>query len=67
LRGPTASSLAVAKPPRLVQKYGLAEPAAEFDFGQLQDHPEGHSPHWREVMRIVQKIIARWSAATSCG
>jgi hypothetical protein len=30
---------------RLVQKYGLAERAAEFVYGRLRDHPEGYSRH----------------------
>jgi hypothetical protein len=42
---------------RLVQEYGLAERAAEFAYGRLQDHPEGDSrhEHWRYVMAISQK------------
>ena len=46
---------------RLVQEYGLAERAAEFVYGRLQDHPEGDSrhEHWREVMAIVQKTRQR--------
>jgi hypothetical protein len=46
---------------RLVQEYGLAERAAEFVYGRLQDHPEGDSwhEHWREVMEIVQKTRQR--------
>ena len=46
---------------RLVQEYGLAERAAEFVYGRLQDHPEGDSrhEHWREVMAIVQKTRRR--------
>jgi hypothetical protein len=46
---------------RLVQEYGLAERAAEFVYGRLQDHPEGDSRHepWREVMAIVQKTRQR--------
>jgi hypothetical protein len=46
---------------RLVQEYGLAERAAEFVHGRLQDHPEGDSrhEHWREVMEIVQKTRRR--------
>ena len=45
----------------LVQEYGLAERAAEFVYGRLQDHPEGDSrhEHWREVMEIVQKTRRR--------
>jgi hypothetical protein len=46
---------------RLVQEYGLAERAAEFVPGRLQEHPEGDSrhEHWREVMKIVQKTRQR--------
>jgi len=46
---------------RLVQEYGLAERAAEFVHGRLQEHPEGDSrhEHWREVMEIVQKTRRR--------
>jgi hypothetical protein len=46
---------------RLVQEYGLAERAAEFVYGRLQDHAEGDSrhEHWREVMAIVQKTRRR--------
>jgi len=46
---------------RLVQEYGLAERAAEFVHGRLQDHPEGDSrhEHWREVMAIIQKTRQR--------
>ena len=46
---------------RLGQEYGLAERAAEFVHGRLQDHPEGDSRHghWREVMEIVQKTRRR--------
>ena len=46
---------------RLVQEHGLAERAAEFVYGRLQDHPEGDSrhEHWREVMAIVQKTRRR--------
>jgi hypothetical protein len=46
---------------RLVQKYGLAERAAEFVHGRLQEHPEGDSrhEHWREVMKAVQKTRRR--------
>jgi hypothetical protein len=46
---------------RLVQAYGLAERAAEFVHGRLQDHPEGDSrhEHWREVMRHIQKARRR--------
>ena len=46
---------------RLVQEYGLAERAAEFVHGRLQDHPEGDSrhEHWREVMEIVQRSRRR--------
>ena len=46
---------------RLVQEYGLAERAAEFVYGRLQDHPDGDSrhEHWREVMAIVQKTRRR--------
>jgi len=46
---------------RLVQEYGLAERAAEFVHGRLQDHPEGDSrhEHWREVMEIVQRTRQR--------
>jgi hypothetical protein len=46
---------------RLVREYGLAERAAEFVYGRLQDHPEGDSrhEHWREVMEIVQKTRRR--------
>jgi hypothetical protein len=46
---------------RLVQEYGLAEPAAEFVHGRLQEHPEGDSrhAHWREVMEIIQKTRGR--------
>jgi hypothetical protein len=46
---------------RLVQEYGLAERAAEFVHGRLQEHPEGDSrhEHWQEVMAIVQKIRRR--------
>jgi hypothetical protein len=42
---------------RPVQEYGLAERAAEFVYGRLQDHPEGDSrhEHWREVMAIAQR------------
>ena len=45
----------------MVQEYGLAERAAEFVYGRLQDHPEGDSrhEHWREVMEIVQKTRRR--------
>ena len=46
---------------RLIQEYGLAERAAEFVHGRLQQHPEGDSrhEHWREVMAIVQKTRRR--------
>ena len=46
---------------RLVQEYGLAERAAEFVYGRLQDRHEGDSrhEHWREVMEIVQKTRQR--------
>jgi hypothetical protein len=46
---------------RLVQEYGLAERAAVFVHGRLQEHPEGDSrtEHWREVMAIVQKTRRR--------
>ena len=46
---------------RLGQEYGLAERAAEFVHGRLQDHPEGDSrhEHWREVMEIVQRTRQR--------
>jgi hypothetical protein len=46
---------------RLVQEYGLAERAAEFVHGRLQEHPEGDSrhEHWQEVMAIVQKTRRR--------
>jgi hypothetical protein len=46
---------------RLVQEYGLAERAAEFVYGRLQDHPEGDSrhEHWREVMEIVPEARRR--------
>jgi hypothetical protein len=46
---------------RLVQEYGLAERAAEFIHGRVQDHPEGDSrhEHWREVMALVQKTRRR--------
>ena len=46
---------------RLVQEYGLAERAAEFVHGRLQEHPEGDSrhEHWREVMEIIQKTRRR--------
>ena len=46
---------------RLVQEYGLAERAAEFVHGRLQDHPEGDSrhQHWREVMEIIQRTRQR--------
>jgi hypothetical protein len=46
---------------RLVKEYGLAERAAEFVYGRLQDHPEDDSrrEHWREVMEIVQKTRRR--------
>ena len=46
---------------RLGQEYGLAERAAEFVHGRLQDHPEGDSrhAHWREVMGIIQKTRRR--------
>jgi hypothetical protein len=46
---------------RLVQAYGLAERAAEFVHGRLQDHPEGDSrhEHWRQVMRLIQKARHR--------
>ena len=46
---------------RLVQEYGLAERAAEFVHGRLQQHPEGDSRHARrrEVMEIVQKTRRR--------
>ena len=45
----------------VVQEYGLAEWAAEFVYGRLQDHPEGDSrhEHWREVMAIVQRTRRR--------
>jgi hypothetical protein len=45
----------------LVQEYGLAERAAEFVYGRLQDHPEGDSryEHRREVMQIGQKKTRR--------
>lgn len=45
----------------MVQEHGLAERAAEFVYGWLQDHPEGDSryEHWREVMEIVQKTRQR--------
>ena len=45
----------------MVQEYGLAERAAEFVHGRLQEHPEGDSrhEHWREVMEIVQKTRRR--------
>ena len=46
---------------RLVREYGLAERAAEFVHGRLQEHPEGDSrhEHWQEVMAIVQKTRRR--------
>jgi hypothetical protein len=46
---------------RLVQDYGLAERAAEFVYGRMQDHSEGNSrhEHWREVMAILQKTHRR--------
>ena len=46
---------------RLVQEYGLAERAAEFVHGRLQEHPKGDSrhEHWREIMEIVQKTRRR--------
>lgn len=46
---------------RLVQEYGLAERAAEFVHGRLQDHPEGDSrhEHWRETMKIIQRTRQR--------
>jgi hypothetical protein len=49
----------------MVQEYGLAEPAAEFVYGRLQDHPEDDSRHerWREVMAIVQKTRRREDGA----
>jgi len=39
----------------------LAERAAEFVYGLLQQHPEGDSrhAHWREVTEIVQKTRRR--------
>ena len=45
----------------LVQEYGLAERAAEFVYGRLQDHPKGDSrhEHWREVMGIIQRTRRR--------
>ena len=54
---------------RLGQEYGLAERAAEFVHGRLQDHPEGDSrhEHWREVIEIARRPASvRWSAATCC-
>jgi hypothetical protein len=44
-----------------VQEYGLAERAAEFVYGRLQNHPEGDSrhEHWREVMAIFQRTRRR--------
>jgi hypothetical protein len=46
---------------RVVQEYGLAEWAAKFVYGRLQDHPEGDSrhEHWREVTAIVQRTRRR--------
>jgi hypothetical protein len=45
----------------LVQEYGLAERAAEFVYGRLQDHPEGDSrhEHWRGFMEVVQRARMR--------
>ena len=58
---PGGSSPAASSHPAAVQEYGLAERAAEFVYGRLQDHPEGNSrhEHWREVMEIVQKTRQR--------
>jgi hypothetical protein len=43
------------------QEYGLAERAAEFVHGRLQERSEGDSrlAHWRDVMEIVQRVRRR--------